>query len=110
MNDPNKNYVREVEITFKGEVYLVRDNGSVYRKSNPSRRRSKWDEIWTFGAQGKDGYNTVGSHKVHKIVVHSYLDAPPGDNSVVDHGDRRLNPVKSNYNYGKCLYEIEARH
>lgn len=76
MDDPNKNYVREVETTFKGEVYLVPDNGSVYRKSNSSRRRSKWDKIWSFGAQGKNGYTTVGSHKVHQIVAHGYLDAP----------------------------------
>jgi hypothetical protein len=47
--DPLDQYNRETEVEIDGDKYLVRDNGAVYRKHRPGRRRSRFDETWTFG-------------------------------------------------------------
>jgi len=81
-------YDREKEVEFDGDKYLVRDNGAVYRKHRPGRRRSSLDETWTFGRHDRSsGYMHIGSHVVHRIVAFAFLGSPPSENNVVDHID-----------------------
>jgi len=81
-------YNKEVEVEYQGEKYLVRDNGSVYRKSMPGSRKRPLDEIWTFGKQNKQtGYMNLGAHVVHRIVAFAFHGNPPSDKHVVDHSD-----------------------
>jgi hypothetical protein len=80
-------FVREVEVTFEGETYLVRDNGAVLRQSPPSGRRRRLDNVWTFGRQEPStGYMAVGSHKVHRIVAFAFHPQPTPKH-IVDHID-----------------------
>lgn len=79
---------RVKETDFKGETYLVRDNGAVLRKSRTDRRKSRLDEVWTFGKKQKDGYMRISTHYVHIIVAHAFHGAPPtADKKYVDHKD-----------------------
>ena len=81
-------YLREVEIEFEGENYLVRDNGALYRKHRSGRRRSRVDDNWTFGTcENFSGYMRIGAHEVHRIVAFAFHGAPPSDKYVVDHID-----------------------
>jgi hypothetical protein len=81
-------YDREVEVKFKGEKYLVRDNGAVYRRHRSGRRRRPLDEKWTFGRHDQwSGYMHIGSHVVHRIVAFAFLGGPPSKKHVVDHID-----------------------
>ncbi len=81
-------YDLEKEVEFDGDKYLVRDNGAVYRKHSPDRRRSRFDENWTFGRHDKStGYMHIGSHVVHRIVAFAFLGSPPSEKHVVDHID-----------------------
>lgn len=81
-------YEREKEVDFDGDKYLVRDNGAVYRKHKPCRRRSKLDDIWTFGRHVKSsGYMYIGSHTIHRIVAFAFLGNPPSEKHIVDHID-----------------------
>ena len=91
-------FSRETEIQFDGEVYRVRDNGAVYRKHDPNRRRRRADEVWTFGRRDqKSRYMRIGSHSVHRIVAVAFLGAPPSNAYVVDHIDTdRSNNCASN--------------
>lgn len=45
----NEEFIIEKQCTFKGRRYMVRDNGSVMRLSENGRRKTKNDDIWTFG-------------------------------------------------------------
>ncbi|MCK4394900.1 HNH endonuclease, partial [Candidatus Bipolaricaulota bacterium] len=78
-------YGREKEAEFDGETYFVRDNGAVYRKHRPSRRRSRLlDENWTFGRRvASSGYMYIGSHAVHRIVAFAFLGGPPSERHIV---------------------------
>lgn len=81
-------YSREEEVEFDGDKYLVRDNGAVYRKLRPGRRRSKHDENWTFGRYVTSSrYMYIGSHAVHRIVAFAFLGSPPSEKHIVDHID-----------------------
>ena len=40
---------KELEIEYRGEMYRVRDNGSVCRQRRPNERKRPLDGIWTFG-------------------------------------------------------------
>lgn len=78
---------REVEVTFEGEVYLVRDNGAVLRHSRPNGRRRPLDDVWTFGRKEPSaGYMAIGSHKVHRIVASAFHQQPTPKH-IVDHID-----------------------
>ncbi len=80
-------FQREVEVTYDGETYLVRDNGAVLRRSPPSGRRRALDNTWTFGRQEPSkGYMAIGSHIVHRIVAFAFHPQPT-PNHVVDHID-----------------------
>lgn len=80
-------FQREVEVTYDGETYLVRDNGAVLRRSPPSGRRRLLDNVWTFGRkEPSKGYMAIGSHIVHRIVAFAFHPQPTPEH-VVDHID-----------------------
>lgn len=80
-------FSKQVEIEYKDEVYLVRDNGAVYRQSRPRQRRRKLDDEWTFGRQEPStGYMAIGSHVIHRIVARAFHPQPTPDH-IVDHID-----------------------
>jgi hypothetical protein len=81
-------FERKIEVEFKDDSYLVRDNGSVYRKRRSNYRKRPNDEKWTFGIQNKSsGYMHFGSHVAHRIVAFAFLGNPPSEKHVVDHID-----------------------
>jgi hypothetical protein len=91
-------YREERSCTYRGEEYLVRDNGAVLRKSRPGGRRRKCDDVWTLGSVNKQkGYYDIASVPVHRIVATAFLGEPPTNEHVVDHIDtnRRNNRPKN---------------
>lgn len=89
MTIPIDHYGSERELEYEGEIYLVRDNGAVYRKHGMDRRTNSFDETWTFGVLGQQGrYLCIGSAKVHRVVAIAFLGPPPSEEYVVDHINR----------------------
>ena len=82
-----KDYQREVECEYKSEHYLVRDNGSILRKSRPEKKTRKDDNIWTFGKHGTGNYLYLGNARVHIIVAKAFHGSPPTPQHIVDHID-----------------------
>lgn len=81
-------YKEEKSCVYKDEEYLVRDNGSVLRKSRPSQRERKLDNEWTFGKPNiKTGYLEIASVRVHRIVALAFHGEPPTKEHIVDHID-----------------------
>lgn len=81
-------YDREVMAAYRGEEYLVRDNGAIYRLSRKGKRRRRLDEIWTFGIPSQiSGYMMMNTHRVHQIVATAFLGVAPTKQHVVDHID-----------------------
>lgn len=80
---------REVkECVFKGEHYLVRDNGAVKRSARTGGRKRKLDETWTFGEKNAaNGYMYIGTHRIHQIVATAFYGARDSKIYVVDHMD-----------------------
>lgn len=96
----NEEYLEERECIYKGRKYLVRDNGAVMRLSNPTGRKTKNDDTWTFGAKDDAGYLTIGGIRVHLIVAAAYLGEKPDPALVVDHKDTiKVNNRPSNLHY-----------
>jgi hypothetical protein len=91
----NKNQLVEVsdflvekECNFKGERYLVRDNGAVLRCAREGARSRSKDNYWTFGDENKQNpYLHLCNARVHRIVATAFHGAPPDPNYVVDHID-----------------------
>ena len=82
------NYREEKNCTYKGEEYLVRDNGAVLRKSRPNNKVRKLDDKWLFGtSNGDNGYLFIGSHRIHIIVAKAFHGEPPTNGHIVDHID-----------------------
>ncbi|GAB6392607.1 MAG: HNH endonuclease [Treponematales bacterium] len=80
---------RQVDCTYKGERYSVRDNGAVLRHSREGGRKRPADDQWTFGKPNKKtGYMEIASVRVHRIVVTAFHGEPPTPEHVVDHIDR----------------------
>jgi hypothetical protein len=80
-------FSEEVEIEYEGEVYLVRDNGSVLRRSRPGQRMRRLDDNWTFGRpDASTGYMVLSSSVVHRIVALAFHPRPSPQH-VVDHID-----------------------
>jgi len=82
-----KNYQKELECDYDDEHYLVRDNGSVLRKSKPGKKIRKDDNIWTFGKPGVGNYMYIGKARVHRIVATAFHGCAPSPQHVVDHKD-----------------------
>jgi len=91
-------YKREVTAIYRGEKYLVRDNGAVYRLSRQGKRKRRLDGVWTFGTPSAiSGYMMINTHRVHQIVATAFLGVAPTKQHVVDHIDtnRRNNRPKN---------------
>ena len=86
MIDINK-YSREKSCVYRGEEYLVRDNGAILRKSIPERRKRAYDNEWTFGKVNANGYLAIASVPIHRIVATAFHGKPPTEEYVVDHID-----------------------
>ena len=91
-------YKEEKSCVYKDEEYLVRDNGSVLRKSRPNQRERKLDNEWTFGKPNiKTGYLEIASVRVHRIVALAFHGEPPTKEHIVDHIDTN-NPKQDKCN------------
>ena len=89
---------KELEIEYRGEIYRVRDNGSVFRQRKPKTPKRPLDEIWTFGTPSAcTGYMHINSVVVHRIVATAFHGEQPSDKHIVDHIDtnRRNNRVEN---------------
>jgi hypothetical protein len=79
---------RLIQVEYRDEIYLVRDNGAVCRKHRPGRRTTKLDDVWTFGRpDNSNGYMLIGSHVVHCVVAYTFHGERPSTKHVVDHID-----------------------
>ena len=87
MNVSIEDFTKQMECTYKGERYSVRDNGAVFRHSRPEKIIRKHDNYWTFGTQNDRGYLVIASEVVHRIVAFAFLGDPPTPKHVVDHLD-----------------------
>lgn len=81
-------FTEERSCTYRGETYSVRDNGAIIRRADPAGRRRRLDEVWTFGSPSvSDGYMSISSHKVHRIVATAFHGEQPSPSHIVDHID-----------------------
>lgn len=81
-------YKEEKSCIFKGEEYLVRDNGAVLRKTQPQGKPRKLDNLWTFGKlNSKTGYLEIASVRIHRIVATAFHGEAPTEEHIVDHID-----------------------
>ncbi len=89
MNEIDINDYTEVkECSFEGEHYSVRNNGAILRHSAEGKRARLNDNQWTFGKENKqNGYLTISTIRVHRIVATAFHGEPPDLNYVVDHID-----------------------
>lgn len=104
----SNNYNHEVSVTYRGERYLVRDNGAVYRQQRANNRRRPLDNKWTFGALSvRDGYRKTCSTPVHRIVATAFHGEQPSPEHVIDHIDtNRLNNRPENLRWVTRLENI----
>lgn len=92
------NFKQVVSVTYRGEQYLVRDNGAVCRVRRLNERKRRLDGVWTFGNQCRtNGYRRTSGVVVHKIVATAFYGEQPSPAHVVDHIDtnRRNNRVEN---------------
>jgi hypothetical protein len=85
---------QELEVEYRGEMYRVRDNGSVFRQCRPNKRKRPLDDIWTFGSPNASTcYMNHCSDVVHRIVA----TQQPSEQHIVDHIDtnRRNNRAEN---------------
>ncbi len=86
--NPDSDYTREIEFTYKDERYSVRDNGAILRHPRIGKRLRSADNQWTFGiTNDRTGYMEIASVRVHRIVAFAFLGEPPTKEYVVDHID-----------------------
>jgi len=80
------NYTQERECTYKGERYVVRDNGAVKRLPKEHSRKRPLDSKWTFGNTNKqEGYMSICGVPIHRIVATAFHGEPKDPQYVVDH-------------------------
>lgn len=75
------------QCVYKGETYLVRDNGAIMRCAKKGGKPRPKDNVWTFGTKNEKGYMKFVKEAVHRIVAFAFLGTPPSDDYVVDHKD-----------------------
>jgi len=81
-------FEKEIECSYKGETYSVRDNGAVLRHPRIVSKPRPTDNIWTFGKYNvKTGYAEIAGERVHRIVATAFHGAAPSPQHVVDHID-----------------------
>ena len=81
-------YEQERTCDYKGEKYLVRDNGAVMRLTPEGKKPRPLDNTWTFGKKNdSNGYMTIGGHRVHIIVATAFYGPKDSTVYVVDHRD-----------------------
>ena len=93
---------------YKGEIYSVRDNGSVMRHPRDEGKPRSLDNKWTFGRiDSQHGYPVIGSVPIHRIVATAFLGEAPSKSHVVDHIDtNRQNNRPSNLRWLTRLENI----
>ncbi|WP_052184239.1 HNH endonuclease signature motif containing protein [Psychroserpens sp. Hel_I_66] len=73
---------------YRGEIYHVKDNGSIYRCRKPGKRKRPLDEKWTLENPCKQkGYMNFSSETVHRIVATAFHGKQPSEKHIVDHID-----------------------
>ena len=109
-------FERETEVEYRGEQYLVRDNGAVLRKRQKRQKARPLDEQWMFGRQTlSTGYMHIAGVSIHRIVCCAFHGRPPTDHHVVDHIDtNRANNRPENLRWvtrleNVLLNEVSAR-
>ncbi|MEQ1723317.1 MAG: HNH endonuclease signature motif containing protein [Pseudobdellovibrio sp.] len=81
-------FKREVLVGYRGEEYLVRDNGAICRQPKFGEEIRKFDNVWIFGKQNRTtGYMRFNGQVVHKIVATAFYGEKPSSVHVVDHID-----------------------
>ena len=81
-------FENEMECTYKGETYSVRDNGAIMRHAPIGSKPRPTDNIWTFGKyDAKTGYAKIAGEVVHRIVATAFHGPAPSPQYVVDHID-----------------------
>lgn len=79
---------REVPCAYRGENYIVRDNGAICRQQRPNLRRRLRDGQWTFGTPCQhSGYMKISAEAIHRIVATGFHGDAPSKSHVVDHID-----------------------
>jgi len=85
---PYQDFSREVDCTYKGERYTVRDNGAVMRYHRVDGRPRPTDNHWTFGKLNSiNGYMFIASVRIHQIVATAFYGIATTKEHVVDHID-----------------------
>ena len=81
-------FKKELECSYKGETYSVRDNGAVLRHPHNKQKPRPKDNVWTFGKYNeKTGYAEIAGERIHRIVATAFHGAAPSSQYVVDHID-----------------------
>lgn len=85
---PDDDFSRQLDCTYKGELYSVRDNGAVMRHPRIAGKPRPTDNKWIFGKiDKKNGYRYIVSARIHQIVATAFYGLPPTKEHVVDHRD-----------------------
>lgn len=85
---PECDFLKQIDCTYKGEHYSVRDNGSILRHSIIGKQPRSNDNKWSFGNPNeKTGYMVISSERVHRIVATAFHGEAQSKHHVVDHID-----------------------
>lgn len=109
MSKKNLNvFNQQVSVTYRGDLYLVRDNGAVCRQRRESKRKRPLDDVWTFGNfTVRDGYMKICSIPIHRVVATAFHGEQPTPDHVVDHIDtNRMNNNPENLRWVTRLENI----